>query len=441
MTVPEDELITTAEVAQRLHLSELTLRRFLRKIDFQSIQGGDTLLFTAADYIAIREARRKLTLVPPRKGYSHNYRIRGKVTAGDKSRDINETTGLADRERAEAYRVRRESQILDELIHGIKPRHTFAEAAVNYAATLAERSTQRLAIIGKIRKTDGQLSPCLVTDFTGRPVDAIDQEAVDEVIGARLADRRPGTIVRNLITPLTGVLNWAAKRGWCPPPHLERPKFKDKRKRWATEDEIARLAAGAGAHFYSLLLFLILTGCRLSEAFLLEWEDVDLGARWLVFRNTKRDKQGEDAEGEDRGVPIHPQLVIGLANLPGDHRSGRVFRTDPRSPGRGAPYRISTGEEGGGQIKSAWRGTCRRAGVTNLRPHDLRHTCATRLVVAGVADEVRDEILGHGSTATGRRYAHVPRPLLRAAIDLLPWIGAKFVKVAEEAVRRGVGSA
>jgi len=42
----------------------------------------------------------------------------------------------------------------------------------------------------------------------------------------------------------------------------------------------------------------------------------------------------------DRGVPIHRQLVIALANLPGP-RTGRVFLTDRRSPGRGAPYRDS----------------------------------------------------------------------------------------------------
>src|SRR5215471_6243774 len=51
--------ITLAEVAARLRLSELTLRRFLRRIGFTAIQGGDTLLFTEADYVTIREARRK----------------------------------------------------------------------------------------------------------------------------------------------------------------------------------------------------------------------------------------------------------------------------------------------------------------------------------------------------------------------------------------------
>jgi hypothetical protein len=51
--------LTLDEVAERLRMAPLTLRRFLRSIDFLAIRGGDTLLFTADDYVTIREARRQ----------------------------------------------------------------------------------------------------------------------------------------------------------------------------------------------------------------------------------------------------------------------------------------------------------------------------------------------------------------------------------------------
>ena len=137
----------------------------------------------------------------------------------------------------------------------------------------------------------------------------------------------------------------------------------------------------------------------------LEWRDVDLGGRWLVFRNTKN--------GEDRGVPIHSDLSIELANLPGD-RVGRVFRTH-----RGLPYADHETYGGGGQIKKAWATTCSRGGIVDLRPHDLRHTFLTWLTMAGVHEQVRDEIMGHASTDMGRRYSHVPREALLQAIDKL----------------------
>jgi hypothetical protein len=134
----------------------------------------------------------------------------------------------------------------------------------------------------------------------GRWIDAIDQETVDAVIAKHFADLRPATIVRNLITPLTAVLNWAERRGWCKALVFERPKgSRTKRKWWSSENEIDGLVAAATAHFLSLLLFLLLAGCRISVALRLEWEDVDLNARWLVFRNTKRRRADEDV-GEDR---------------------------------------------------------------------------------------------------------------------------------------------
>jgi integrase len=191
-------------------------------------------------------------------------------------------------------------------------------------------------------------------------------------------------------------------------------------------------------------LFLILTGCRVGEALSLDWSDVNLNARWLVFRNTKRNKAGPDMAGEDRGVPIHPQLVIVLANLPvgRDGRQGRVFRIGPHSSGRGQPYAERDAHGGGKQIRTAWLGACRRAGITGLRTHDLRHTCATWLLTAKVQEEVRDEILGHGSTSTGRRYAHVPRPPLLEAIDRLPWVGGEPGEAttgAEQTLLKSIG--
>jgi integrase len=375
-----------------------------------------------------------LTLVAPRKGLSPNYRIRGTVKAGVKSRYIDETTGVANRQLAEQIRIKREAEILQELIHGVRASHSFAEAAVEYIEDVKPTGPQRDAIIGRSRK-DGTVGPNLVDDLGEKPVDQIGQEDVDTIKKKRFRNCKPGTIQRFLLTPLTAVLNHAAKRGWCVRPSFDRPKYKDQRTRWANYEEADRPLAAAvskakccaknirtwqATYLRTLILFLLLTGCRIGEALFLEWEDVDLNARWLVFRNTKRSKRGEDRPGEDRGVPIHRQLVIALANLPvpaDGKRTGRVFKT-----ANGNPYsdRDADIDGRGGRINKAWNRVCQGAEIADLHIHDLRHTCATWLLMAGVGDEVRDDILGHSSTETGRRYAHVPRPLPLAAIEKLP---------------------
>ena len=354
-------------------------------------------------------------LVPPRRGKSPNYRIRGTITAGDKSKYIDETTGVAIRELADAIRIKREEAILQELVFGARASRTFAEAAVTYIETKKPGSRQRDALIGYQRR-DGTVGLNLVDEIGGILCSTIDQNTLDEIARRRFAGVKPGTLVRSLIGPVTAVLNFAAKRKWCDRPQFERPEFDDEREVWIEPDAAARLLAAA-YHLRPLLLFLLLTGARLSEALRLEWEDVDLSERWMVLRRTKQKKKGADQPGESRGVPIYPQVLIALVNLPtgaNGTRRGRVFLTP-----RGRPYAIPR-HQGGGQVKTAWGNLRRRAGFTDLRVHDLRHTFATWLRRTGCDERLQDEIMGHRSTKMGRRYAHVVRPELIEAIDKIP---------------------
>lgn len=339
-----------------------------------------------------------LTLAPPRRGKSRFWRIRGTV----RGVPIDETTGVENRELAEAIRIKREGQILDESIFGARASRRFSEAAVSYVETAKPGRTQTDAIIGHARK-DGGISRCLIDDFGGMLVSAIDQAAVDKVIRERFGHAAPATVQRHFLTPLIAVLTFAAARKWCDRPQLWRPPPAKGRSRWADYDEAAKIVAAASLHIRPLLIFLMLSGARMGEALALEWQDADLPERWAVLRDTKRN-------GEDRGIPLHPQLVDILTEM----RRGRgaVFLTN-----RGEPY---AEREGGGQIKTAWAATLRRAGVTDLRPHDLRHTFSTWLTLAGTHEQVRDEIMGHASSSMGRRYSHVPRDELRRAVDRLP---------------------
>ena len=346
-----------------------------------------------------------LSLIPPRAGYSPNWRIRGTV----RGRYINETTGTTDKAQADAIRIKREAALLDESVHGARVGARFSAAAVEYAEKKAPGRSQLDAIIGYPRK-DGTLSPCLVSDFGLFLCSAIDQAAVDRVIRTRFKGRSPATVQRNFLTPLVAVLNFAAQRKWCDAPRFERPKTERGRTRWATYEEADRLLAAAPPHLHRILLFLLLTGARLGEVLGIEWQDVDLAGRWAVLRDTKRGSRGHD-RGEDRGIPLHPQLVLMLANLPRPKGGGPVFLSS-----LGQPY---AERDGGGHLKTAWAATLKRAGIEDLRVHDLRHTFATWLLMAGAQDEVREKIMGHSSSRMSRRYAHVPDDSLVAAVSLL----------------------
>jgi site-specific recombinase XerD len=70
-------------------------------------------------------------------------------------------------------------------------------------------------------------------------------------------------------------------------------------------------------------------------------------------------------------------------------------------------------------IRSAFQGACRRAGIDNLHFHDLRHTFASHLVMKGVPLKVVQELLGHKDIKTTMRYAHLAPGYLEAGVNSL----------------------
>src|SRR5260370_2046084 len=314
-----------------------------------------------------------LKLVPPREGRSRHWRIRGTI----KGQYVDESRGVSSQVRAEEIRIRRENELLDEAIFGAKATTTFTVAALSYLESRQPKGIQRYAIAGW-----KESSPCLIKDFGETLVNKIDQAKVNQIIAKRFQGKKPGTIIRNFLTPLMAVLQHAAKQGWCDIPRpFTRPKFKDARNRWARYEEADRILQNSAPHVRPLFLFLMLTGCRVSEAIDLKWRDVDLEARWVVFRETKN--------GADRGAPIQHQLFQVLSGLPSAaKKQGPVFLTD-----RNNPYR-DRNREPGGDCRTAWTSARRPVGIEDLHHHDLRHTFATWGLNAVMSCRVKKGILG-----------------------------------------------
>ncbi len=70
-------------------------------------------------------------------------------------------------------------------------------------------------------------------------------------------------------------------------------------------------------------------------------------------------------------------------------------------------------------MKTAFLKAVKRADIPPCRFHDLRHTFATRLVLAGVDLATVKELMGHASISTTMRYAHPSPPHKRDAVARL----------------------
>src|SRR5262249_46342844 len=120
------------------------------------------------------------------------------------------------------------------------------------------------------------------------------------------------------------------------------------------------------------------TGMRLGEILSLTWSNVNLENGFIVITAEK------SKSGRLRRIPINSVLRAVLVALPKTHEL--VFP----SPATGGAWYSSSNP-----LKTAFRAACRRAKITGLRFHDLRHTFASRLVQAGVSLVDVSKLLGH----------------------------------------------
>jgi integrase len=140
---------------------------------------------------------------------------------------------------------------------------------------------------------------------------------------------------------------------------------------------------------------LILTGCRLSEILTLKWEHVDLDGGVLNLPDSKTGAKavylGQPAVDVLRGIPPlpgNPWVITG--KKPGRHLFG---------------------------LQEVWQRVRARAGIPDVRIHDLRHTFASVAVAAGQGLPMIGKLLGHTQVQTTARYAHLAADPVKAAAE------------------------
>ena len=130
-----------------------------------------------------------------------------------------------------------------------------------------------------------------------------------------------------------------------------------------------------------LAAILVFTGRRIGEAVALEWQDIDF--------QELRYKVWVPKLNRWQWFPMHEAMAEVLNPIRQD--IGKVFS------------RWRTGCSAGHSIKEALR----QGGLGHLRPHDLRHTFASLVILAGNDLKIAQELLGHGSYKSTLRYAHL----------------------------------
>lgn len=220
----------------------------------------------------------------------------------------------------------------------------------------------------------------------GAPAAGIDDNVIDGLVTHyRKKGNRNSTINRKLAA-LFKLLKRAERAGQIArvPTYL-RLKERNSRVRFLTPGEEERLfstIASRNAHHALLCRFLVDTGARVGEALAVKWADIHNGA--VTFWITK--------SGKSRTVPLTIRA--------------REAALEARQYGGSGPF---SGIEYQNFMYN-WNRTRKECGFENdpfVVPHILRHTCASRLVQAGIDLRRVQTFLGHQTIQMTLRYAHL----------------------------------
>ena len=198
-----------------------------------------------------------------------------------------------------------------------------------------------------------------------------------------------------------------------PVSRVSKPKVNNKRERFFTEEEEALLLdelANRSPITYDMSIMSLDTGARWSELAKLQWAHVDLKAKSVRLIGTKA--------GDNRTAHVVTKRVLDMLKQREDNEADKEEHSSFVFPAR----------DGGQQEQvnrvcfKSIRGLGLNDGVDRrhrLSFHSFRHTCASRLAMAGVPLYTIKEVLGHHSITMTERYAHLMPSAMRDALEKL----------------------
>jgi integrase len=284
--------------------------------------------------------------------------------------------------------------------------------------------TDRANIQNHVKPLLGKLH---VADVTRADIDQFKRAVKD---GKTARDTKRGPRSRSIVTGGPGVanrclallskmLNLAERWGWRPEgsnPCRHVDKYREnRRERFLAEAELARLgdilieaerSGGESPYAVAAIRLLVFTGARRGEILGLRWEHVDIERAMLLLPDSKT--------GAKAVYLSAPALEV-LTKVPRMENN---------------PFVIAGEREGAAlvNLQRPWRRIRARAGLEDVRLHDLRHSFASVGASGGLSLPMIGRLLGHTQAATTQRYAHLAADPIRAANEAIGERIARMMK-------------
>ncbi len=314
-------------------------------------------------------------------------------------RHFRRSTGTTNRKLAEAVLSKVRTGIIEGAWFDVAEERTrtVRELIERFLADYAAKKRSARSYRGYAKPLLAFFGDATLADVTPKIITAYKAKRSAEGVG-------PASINRELAT-LKRAFNLAVREWeWCrynPVLRVSMEKEPPGRTRYLSPGEEAALVTACPEWLRDIVVFAVNTGMRQGEILSLRWPSVDL------FRRTATVEQSKN--GEKRTIPLN-EAALELLKARAKVRS---IKSD-LAFSSAAETMIDNCNLG-----RAFRPAANRAGLKDIRFHDLRHTFATRLVQAGVDLYSVQRLLGHKTPAMTGRYAHHSTESLRGAVHML----------------------
>jgi integrase len=171
----------------------------------------------------------------------------------------------------------------------------------------------------------------------------------------------------------------------------------NKRLRFLEQEEIDKLLINCFGHLRPIVICALHTGMRKGEILNLKWRDCDFRRNIIYVTETKN--------GERREIPMDEFLKKTFIAVPKHKESPFIFCNQ-----EGKPY---------GDIKKSFLTALKKSDIIKFHFHDLRHTFASQMRMAGVGIDRIAEYLGHKSLQMTQRYTHLSPDYRKNDFDAL----------------------
>ena len=284
--------------------------------------------------------------------------------------------------------ARLQEEVRQQKIFGKKP-----DRPLSY---LLNRYYDEISPSKKRSKDDFYTCKLLLRYFGDVMISEISPAKINDYKKKRQQEGLTASAINRPLSLLSHAFNVAVKQ-WeiCdtnPVAKVKRQK-ENKRLRYLTQDEAARLVEQCGGHLKPIVEWALATGMRRGEILALNWGDIDRTRKYIYIRDSKNSRP--------RALPLIKKHDTILAQLI-QHISGTVFHY------QGRPIK---------SLKGSFGKAVKRAGLEDVTFHTLRHTYASWAVMSGMPLNELMEILGHSSINMVLRYAHLSPEHLRKGME------------------------